>query len=515
MGCGQIPLQPQQRRICRSQIGCQRNVVYVAQPQQGRDIRLVRLGRERIAQENHGQNPFLGNPRTDLLVTSQRPAEHALNVQPGVLGQDVSGGSSGDQVELRQNLLMPLHKGQQIVFLTVVGNQGDLGWPVGLSTHGSILNWPGRALQRDECFITGTDVSDQREIREMGQKAALPLGGVLLRGMAMGAADVVPGVSGGTIAFIAGIYDRLVGAISAVPEALVELGRGGLAAAWRRLDGTFLLTLAAGILISIFSLAQVITYLMHWHPVPLWSFFFGLIVASTVYVGREVKRWDAGAVLGLIAGTALVFWLSVQPPFSPQASLPFLFFAGALASCAMILPGISGSFILLLIGAYAPVLAAVSGRDLLTVAVVGTGAVLGLVLFSRLLHYLLERHRNPLMGVLTGFLVGSLWKIWPWKADPVVYHKELGPQPLAELTGGAYGSLAPYLQSLNPEQAEALKAYLQTNVMPATYERLNQATSGDVMQAVLAALLGFGLIFGIEAISARLAARSMSLPPQG
>lgn len=324
--------------------------------------------------------------------------------------------------------------------------------------------------------------------------------------MAMGAADVVPGVSGGTIAFISGIYDRLLGAIAAVPEALAALRSGGLAAAWARLDGTFLTTLLAGILLSIFSLARGITWALHHHPVVVWAFFFGLVLASILYVARQVRGWTVAAAAMLLLGTLSIYAMSVMPPLSPNASLPFLFFAGALASCAMILPGISGSFLLLILGAYAPVLAAVAARDLGTVAVVGLGAVLGLLLFTRVLRYLLREHHTPLLGLLTGFLVGSLWKIWPWKVDPTVYHKELGPTPLQQLTG-EYASLAPYLQTLSGAEGEALKAYVQHNVSPAAYAAQNAATTSDLLPALLAAALGFALVLGLERLGERTAAQ--------
>lgn len=325
--------------------------------------------------------------------------------------------------------------------------------------------------------------------------------GVLLRGMAMGAADVVPGVSGGTVAFISGIYDRLLAAVGGVPEALATLPRHGVLAAWRRLDGTFLLLLVSGILLSIFSLARGITWALHHHPVPVWGFFFGLIVASVLYVGRQVGRWGLPEFAMLLLGTGLVYGLSVLPPLSPSASLPFLFLAGALASCAMILPGISGSFILLLIGAYAPVLAAVAGRDLLTVAVVGAGAVLGLLLFSRLLRLLLTRFHGPLLALLTGFLVGSLWKIWPWKADSLVYLRGTGPVEFASVTD-RYTSLAAYLQSLPMSAAEGLKAYVQTNVWPGAYAAQNGVPS-EALPALGLALLGAALVLGLERLGRR------------
>lgn len=247
----------------------------------------------------------------------------------------------------------------------------------------------------------------------------LPLPGVFLRGMLMGAADVVPGVSGGTMAFITGIYDRLVGAIAAFDLQLLRLlRRGDWRGAWAHVDASFLLTLLAGILASVVSLAHAITRLLEQQPLLLWSFFSGLICASALLLVRRVSRWHGAARVGLVAGAALALAIGLSPALSLPA-LPLSFFlAGSLAICAMILPGISGSFILVLLGLYPAVLGAVRDLQWLTLLLFAGGAGCGLLLFSRLLHHLLARHHAATLATLTGFLVGSLPLLWPWKAPP-------------------------------------------------------------------------------------------------
>ena len=244
----------------------------------------------------------------------------------------------------------------------------------------------------------------------------MKLAGVFFRGLAMGAADVVPGVSGGTIAFITGIYGRLLDAISGVsPALLTPLRREGFAAAWKQLDGTFLLTLGSGILVAIASLAKVIHYLLMHHPIALWAFFFGLIIASCWHIGRTIQQWRWQELAAIVLGTVVAGWISMASPTEIEASLPVVFVAGSIAICAMILPGISGSFMLLLMGLYGPVMAAIKGLDLPLLGTFAAGALLGLLLFSRLLSWLLHHFESVVLALLTGFMVGSLVKVWPWK----------------------------------------------------------------------------------------------------
>ena len=239
---------------------------------------------------------------------------------------------------------------------------------------------------------------------------------IFLRGVAMGAADVVPGVSGGTIAFISGIYDRLLAAIAAsTPDKLIWLLRGRIAETWRAVDGAFLATLLAGILCSIASLARLITYLLEHHGVLLWSFFFGLILVSVYLVGREISRWNAWTLLAAVAGALFAYVITVASPLALSVTPLNVFLGGCIAICAMILPGISGSFILLLLGLYSGVLHAVKTADLGLLGLFALGCVVGLLSFSRLLSWLLSHARNVTLAFLTGLLVGSLNKVWPWK----------------------------------------------------------------------------------------------------
>jgi putative membrane protein len=235
------------------------------------------------------------------------------------------------------------------------------------------------------------------------------------KGMAMGAADVVPGVSGGTIAFISGIYDELLRSIAGIPEALLLLLRGRIKDAWQMANATFLLVLFSGIVTSILTLARVITHLLHHHPIPVWSFFFGLILVSTYLVGREIGRWNWSRAVSFVLGLAFAYWITVAAPMQWGSDLPTLFLAGAIAICAMILPGISGSFILLLLGLYSVVLGAVKDLNLLVLAVFASGCVVGLLSFARLLSWLLSRWRDFSLAFLSGLMLGSLNKVWPWK----------------------------------------------------------------------------------------------------
>lgn len=326
---------------------------------------------------------------------------------------------------------------------------------------------------------------------------------IFLKGMAMGAADVVPGVSGGTIAFIAGIYEELLNSIAAIKPSLInDLRKEGLAAVWKKVNGNFLLALLSGVAVSILSLAKVLTYAIHHYPIQLWSFFFGLIIASIWYVGKQVKSWNLSSIIGLILGALLVLWISVTPPLGANSSYIFLFFAGAIAACAMILPGISGSFILLLLGAYATVIGAVGDRNLMIIGIIGLGVVTGLLTFSKLLKYLLEKYPNTLIATLTGFLIGSLWKIWPWKQDEVVYIKEVGQKSFKDITAD-YQSLSAFLRNASEEEFEKYKSFVEHNILPTTYETINQGISANIFSGIIFAIIGFSIIFIIEFIATR------------
>ncbi|HSP13082.1 MAG TPA: DUF368 domain-containing protein [Salegentibacter sp.] len=239
---------------------------------------------------------------------------------------------------------------------------------------------------------------------------------ISLKGMAMGAADVVPGVSGGTIAFISGIYEELISTISGVKPSLIKIWRTeGFKAMWKELNGPFLLALVSGILISIFTLMRLAGYLLENHPILIWSFFFGLVVASVWYVGSQIPRWNFKVVLSLIIGAGVAFYIVSLPPLGANTSSIFIFLAGAIAICAMILPGISGAFILVLLGAYKTIIEAVEDFDFKTIGIFAVGAIVGLLSFSKLLKWLFVHYTNVTLAVLTGFIAGSLNKIWPWK----------------------------------------------------------------------------------------------------
>ena len=240
---------------------------------------------------------------------------------------------------------------------------------------------------------------------------------ISLKGMAMGAADVVPGVSGGTIAFISGIYEELLGSISNINISLFKtLKNKGLAKAWEQLNGNFLASLFIGMIISLISLAKGISWLLENQPVLLWAFFFGLVLASIIYIGKQVTKWNVVAFL-LLFGTAFLayFITTLNPLISENPSSFFIFLAGAIAICAMILPGISGSFILVLLGAYKTVLAAVNNKNIVTIVVFMLGCFTGLLTFSKVLKWLFANYKNYTLIALTGFILGSLNKIWPWK----------------------------------------------------------------------------------------------------
>ncbi|HIF9196340.1 TPA: DUF368 domain-containing protein [Photobacterium damselae] len=237
-----------------------------------------------------------------------------------------------------------------------------------------------------------------------------------LKGMAMGAADVVPGVSGGTIAFITGIYDTLLESIRRInPKLISVLKEKGLKGAFEHVNGAFLIALFAGILTSIFTLARFITWMLHTHPIPLWSFFFGLIIVSVIHMFKQVDRWALTRFIAVILGAAFAYGITVVNPVSMDPTPVNIVIAGAIAICAMILPGISGSFILLLLGMYAPILGAAKSMDVVTLGLFAMGCVIGLLTFSHVLSWILRNYRDIALTFLTGLMIGTLGKIWPWK----------------------------------------------------------------------------------------------------
>ena len=253
---------------------------------------------------------------------------------------------------------------------------------------------------------------------------------ITLKGLAMGAADVVPGVSGGTIAFIAGIYEELIATIDKLDTSFFKVWKNdGIKAAINAYNLKFLGALFLGVILSILSLAKLITYLLEEHPLLLWGFFFGLIVASIVYIGAQIKKWNFGVILSGVIGIVISYYITIAEPLSTGASYWFIFLSGFVAIIAMILPGISGSFILLLLGSYSIVLGTVRNfvdallvfdfsalKDAaLKLVLFMLGCVVGLKTFSKVLSYLFKNYQNLTLALLTGFMVGALNKVWPWK----------------------------------------------------------------------------------------------------
>ena len=240
--------------------------------------------------------------------------------------------------------------------------------------------------------------------------------GIYLRGIAMGAADVVPGVSGGTIAFITGIYEKLLDSIKSFDlQALQFALKLNIKSLWGHINGTFLVALFAGIATSIISLAKLIIYLMEYQAVPLWSFFCGLIVISTILVLKEIKKWDLFSGVALLFGTIAAYAITTLTPSTTPEAYWFIFLSGAIAICAMILPGISGSFLLLVMGKYEFILNSLQEFNIAVIIVFAMGCAFGLLSFSRVVSWLLKHYHSITVAALAGFMIGSINKIWPWK----------------------------------------------------------------------------------------------------
>jgi putative membrane protein len=298
-------------------------------------------------------------------------------------------------------------------------------------------------------------------------------GVLVLKGMGMGAADVVPGVSGGTIAFITGIYEELVHSIKNINfRTISTLWKEGLPAFWKAVNGSFLLSVVGGILISVLTLARILEYLLVNHPILIWSFFFGLVVGSAIFVARSIEKWNIWTIISGVAGIAIAWIITSFTPAETSEAYWFIFLSGALAICAMILPGISGSFILLLLGKYQFILSALNEGKISILAVLLTGALTGIIAFSHLLSWLLEKFHHLTIAMLAGFMIGSLNKIWPWKITVETYID-------------SHGEIQPLLQD---------------NVLPARFFT-ETGTDPQILWAVLLALAGFLLIFMFEGIS--------------
>jgi len=298
---------------------------------------------------------------------------------------------------------------------------------------------------------------------------------LLGKGMAMGAADVVPGVSGGTIAFITGIYDELLHSLKQIgPAAVGVLFKEGFASAWRFINGSFLLAVFGGILISLKTFASLIGYCLDNYPLLVWAFFSGLIAASIILLLKHQKQWHWRQILACLLGAAFVFGVSVASPAQLPGAWWILFLGGFVAICAMILPGISGSFILLLVGLYPVFLQAITDLDLIALASFGLGCVAGLLVFSRFLSWLLHNFHQTTLATLIGFLIGSLNVTWPWKQT-------------LESAVNRHGEHIPLVQK---------------NISPAQYETL-VGQEPQVIAALILVLVGLGLVLLVEKISKR------------
>jgi putative membrane protein len=306
---------------------------------------------------------------------------------------------------------------------------------------------------------------------------------VLLKGIAMGAADVVPGVSGGTIAFISGIYQELIDSINNVNfSAFKGLRKNGIKATWTALNGNFLLSLLTGIAISVLSFSKLITHLLSTQTILVWSFFFGLVLASILLIWKEITKWKASTIFALIIGIIISYIITVAKPVESPDSLPYLFLSGFLAIIAMILPGVSGAFILLLMGSYQTIIGTINqfrealitlnfellGEELIKLMTFAFGAILGLKLFSKVLHWMFLHHKNRTLAVLIGFMIGSLNKIWPWKK-------------VLETRINSHGEVIPFLEK---------------SILPNDFD-------GDpkILTAILFTVIGFLLIYGLEKIA--------------
>lgn len=298
----------------------------------------------------------------------------------------------------------------------------------------------------------------------------------------MGAADVIPGVSGGTIAFIMGIYDEFVGSIARIDSTAVKMFFSGrFRDFWKHINGNFLLSLIIGIGTSVILLAGLMQMLLTSHPIQTWAFFFGLIVASSLFILRGISGWKWSDALLIVLGIALGVTICTLSPVNTPEALWFIFLSGALAICAMILPGISGSFILLILGKYQFIMGCISdlvagvnfSQNLLIMAVFMVGAVVGILGFSKFLHWLLARWHRQTLIILAGFIIGSLVKVWPWS------------------------NMEAIITSQFPEIA-SLAEKLESPLPAAIIEEYTGLVDMHIAGAILFALIGFGLVTGIE-----------------
>ena len=305
---------------------------------------------------------------------------------------------------------------------------------------------------------------------------------ITVKGACMGAADVIPGVSGGTIAFIMGIYDEFVGSIARIDTEAVKMPLSGrIRDFWKHINGNFLVSIICGIGLSVIALAGLMQMLLSDYPIQTWAFFFGLIVASSIFILRGISGWKLREALFLAFGIVLGIVVCTLSPTQTPDALWFIFLSGAIAICAMILPGISGSFILLILGKYQYIMGVITdlvsgvdlGRNLLIIGVFGIGAVVGILGFSKFLHWLLARWNKETLIVLAGFIIGSLVKVWPWSNAEAIVTSQ-------------FPELAAMAETL-PDgiPAEIVNQYMGSADL-------------HIIGAVIFALIGFSLVTGIE-----------------
>lgn len=323
---------------------------------------------------------------------------------------------------------------------------------------------------------------------------------ISLKGVAMGAADAVPGVSGGTIAFISGIYEELITTISNVNLNLIKTLRNeGFNAFWKQVNGNFILALLTGIIISFISFMRLAKYLIEQHPVLIWSFFFGLIVVSIYFVGKQITKWNGLTALSLILGAAIAYYITGLPSLAANSNPFYLLFAGAIAICAMILPGISGSFILVILGAYKTLSDAFHDFDLKRIALFTIGAGIGLLSFSRILKWLFKNYHNSTLALLTGFIFGSLNKVWPWKKTISVMNDKTGEViPFSSISD--LGTLSVFQKNTN--DFESYKTVIEESVSPFSFTQIN-SEDNLLTFAICLMILGFLTIFILEKVGSK------------
>ncbi len=309
---------------------------------------------------------------------------------------------------------------------------------------------------------------------------------LVLKGMAMGIAEVIPGVSGGTIAFITGIYEKLIDTIKAFSPALIgTLRNDGVSGVWEKVNGNFLVALmagmAGGVVIGVFG----VTHLLETYPQHLWGFFFGLIIASAIYIGRQVEKWGVGEIVGLLLGTAIAYYITIASPASGNEALWFVFVSGMIAISALILPGISGSFILLLMGMYTFVLPHVKNalstlelESLIVTGVFALGCLVGITTISRVISWMFKNYQTTTLATLTGFMIGSLNKVYPWRNILQWTDKESG-EILTDITNYA-----------NPDNLKILK---EVSVSPSDF-------NGEpfLIPVIILIVVGFISVFALE-----------------